>query len=258
MKRILYILLAFSLSVFVARGALSAEENPLVYLPFEDGKGDIATDKSGNGHDAQITGAKWLKDGKFGMALDFGGEAHVDIPESDALKSWEAFTFMAWLYPTEFQGDWERIIDCDLGSEGFWTCVRQDGTIDWGFRPTTYYDANGKAELNKWTHVAFVWELKGTLNGEFRVYINGEIDDEKNSFNQVVTTPAPMRIGGRCKAAPNATEWWVGYIDEVAIFDRVLDAKGITKCVDGLIPGVAAVQPEDKLVITWGKIKSEY
>jgi len=124
------ILIAGLLAMFFVEMALPAGEGPLGYWPFEDGKGDVATDKSGNGYDAQITGAKWVKDGKFGMALDFDGNSHVDIPESDDLSSWEAFTFMAWLYPTNFQGDWERIIDCDLGGQGFWTCVRQDGTID--------------------------------------------------------------------------------------------------------------------------------
>jgi len=104
--------------------------------------------------------------------------------------------------------------------------------------------------LDNWTHVAFVWELDGNLKGEFRVYINGEIDDEKNSFNQVVTTPAPIRIGGRSKAGPNATEWWVGYIDEVSIFDRVLKSEEIKKSVEGRIPGVAAVKPEGKLTTT--------
>lgn len=256
-RHILYVLFAGLLSMLLVEGALSAEEGPLVYLPFEDGEGDMATDKSGNDHHADITDAKWIEDGKFGKALEFDGDDHVDIPESDDLKSWEAFTLMAWVYPTEFQGDWERIIDCDLGGQGFWTCARQDGTIDWGFRPTTYYDANGKAEIGKWTHLAFVWELGGELKGEFRVYIDGEIDDATNSFKQVVTTPAPIRIGGRSRTAPNATEWWVGYIDEVAIFDRVLSHEEIRESVEGRIPNVAAVQPEDKLTTTWGKMKSE-
>lgn len=245
------------LSVFVIGVAQAVEVGPLGYWPFEDGSGKVATDETGNGHDADIVGAKWIKDGKFGKALDFDGNSHVDIPQSDEMSSWEAFTFMAWVYPTEFRGDWERIIDCDLGSEGFWTCIRQDGTVDWGFRPTTYYDAIGKVALKNWTHVAFVWELKGNLKGEFRVYINGEIDEKKNSFKQVVTTPAPIRIAGRSKAGANATEWWVGYIDEVAIFNRVLSADEIKQSVEGKIPGAYAVRPAEKLPTTWSKIKSE-
>jgi hypothetical protein len=249
------------LVVFSVEKASSASEGPLGYWPFDDGSGDIAKDQSGNGHDAKIVGAKWIKNGKFKMALDFDGKSHVDIPQSDALSKWEALTFMAWVYPNSFQGDWERIIDCDLRSSGFWTCCRQDGTFDWGFRPqgvqpVVEFTANGKAEQETWTHVAFVWELKGALKGGLRAYINGEMDAKTATFAAAVTTPGPFRIGGCSGQAVNAIEWWLGYIDEVVIYDRVLEANEIKESIEGRIPGAAAIQSEGKLATNWGKIKS--
>lgn len=244
----------------VLLGGTTVSADVVGYWPFEDGKGDIAKDKSGNGHDGLITGAKWVDNGKFGKALDFDGESHVDIPESDTTKRWESFTMMAWIYPTAFNGDWERIIDCYLPpNAGFWTCIRQDGRIDWGLLPPeVYYDTNGKVELNNWTHVAFVWDLAGNLKGEFVVYFNGVIDDVKDSYNDAITTPAPIRIGGRTQFDPNPTEWWVGYIDEVVIFNNALEVEEIEQAVKGQIPGIAAVQHGDKLILTWGEMKNKY
>jgi len=81
------ILIVGLLSVFVIGVAQAVEVGPLGYWPFEDGSGKVATDKTGNGHDADIVGAKWIKDGKFGKALDFDGNSHVDIPQSDEMSS---------------------------------------------------------------------------------------------------------------------------------------------------------------------------
>ncbi|MDQ1329160.1 MAG: hypothetical protein QG641_2449, partial [Candidatus Poribacteria bacterium] len=164
-----FILITGLLVVFSVEKASLASEGPLGYWPFDDGSGDIATDKSGNGHDAKIVDAKWIKAGKFKMALEFDGKSsYVDIPQSDAMETWEAFTFMAWIYPTNFLVDWGRIIDCDLQSSGFWTCCRVNGAIDWGFRTqgggnVVEFTTDGKMKQGAWTHLAFVWELKGAL-----------------------------------------------------------------------------------------------
>ena len=51
---------------------------------FDEGKGNIAEDASGNGHDGDIRKAKWVK-GKFGKALKFDGDGTVVILHSDDL-----------------------------------------------------------------------------------------------------------------------------------------------------------------------------
>ena len=49
---------------------------------FDEGKGKVATDSSGNGNDGEIHDAEWV-DGKFGKALSFDGVGNwVEVPHS--------------------------------------------------------------------------------------------------------------------------------------------------------------------------------
>ena len=45
----------------------------VLYHPYDEGKGDTAEDLSGNDHEGVIDNPEWV-DGKFGKALEFGGE----------------------------------------------------------------------------------------------------------------------------------------------------------------------------------------
>ena len=62
---------------------------------FDEGKGNVATDESGNGLDGGFEGKpKWV-DGKFGQALEFDGKsAYVQIPGHD--NPTKAITVSAW------------------------------------------------------------------------------------------------------------------------------------------------------------------
>ena len=58
--------------VCIATNPLSAEllDDAVGIWLFDEGKGGVAADTSGNGNDGEITGAKWAE-GKFGDALEF-------------------------------------------------------------------------------------------------------------------------------------------------------------------------------------------
>ena len=75
----LYLTLIALLFVSVSTGVLSSTEGLLLYFPFDEGNGDIAMDMSGNGHDAEINGARWIDNGKVNGALEFRGVSKGDI-----------------------------------------------------------------------------------------------------------------------------------------------------------------------------------
>ena len=62
---------------------------------FDEGKGDVATDASGNGLDGEFNGKpKWVE-GKFGEALEFDGKsAYVQVPAHENPN--DAITVSAW------------------------------------------------------------------------------------------------------------------------------------------------------------------
>ena len=53
---------------------------------FDENQGGTAKDASGNGHDGDIQGAKWVQ-GKIGTALEFDGDGNiVEIPHDTPIS----------------------------------------------------------------------------------------------------------------------------------------------------------------------------
>jgi hypothetical protein len=74
------------------------------------------------------------------------------------------------------------------------------------------------AEVGRWTHVVFSYG-----RGERRLYVNGLLVDQIAVSGEFLTGPAPVTIGSR----HDNVEWYQGGIDEVAIYDRVLDESAV-------------------------------
>ena len=88
-----------STSLFALAATVAAQEPGLVgWWPFDDGYGDLASDRSGRGNHGDVYNGEWVK-GAFGTALRLSGEgAHVEIPEISGLDGSDALTLEAWVY----------------------------------------------------------------------------------------------------------------------------------------------------------------
>ena len=77
----------------------------VLYLPFDEGEGDIAADISGNGHDGKIDKPEWV-DGRFGKALKFlDAESGTFVTvESTAKLNVNEMTFTAWINAEHWNG----------------------------------------------------------------------------------------------------------------------------------------------------------
>ncbi len=84
-------------SLFTAREALSAtESSPLLWLPFDEGAGNIAADCSPSALEADLSNVQWAR-GNFGTAARFGGtNAFIDIPPVPGLNGATQFTLSVW------------------------------------------------------------------------------------------------------------------------------------------------------------------
>ena len=86
---------------------LEGKEKPeiLLYLPFDEGEGQLTADESGLGHKTEVVKAKWVQ-GKFGKALEFGRKgqyARTKAHPSFAFKAKDEITVMAWI--KQFKAD---------------------------------------------------------------------------------------------------------------------------------------------------------
>lgn len=282
-RRSLYLSLITLLCVCLSTVALSSTEGLLIYFPFDEGRGDVAMDMSGNNHHAEIDGARWIDDGKVNGALEFRGVSKGDIVQvinnheagQLGVIEWQAITVMAWVYPTGFQTDeerrrWMRIVDTDdfpARESGFWLGVHgtaatqqagpdqteKRGRVFVGFRPTTWFNTEQTVNLNEWSHVAFTWGLQET-RGIMKGFINGQEDSGKASFQETLVTKQNLAVGGGQGREPSPDESFVGYIDEVAVYQRSMTADEIASIMEA----GTAVEPAGKLITTWSRIKGSY
>lgn len=252
---ILMLIQAFIILPMYAQANIDAKSIVGIWL-FEEGKGDIVKDSSGNGNDGKIKGnVVWTKEGKFGNALEFPGvnDNFVEIPHNDSLNL-ETFSFMAWIKiePTAtYQSIIIKTADGSVenysgyimeGSGVFWTRFTSGGAGQWGFQKWGVITATD----GEWHHVAGTYDMK-----KVTTYIDGKIEAEANFSGKPDFSPGPLNIGD-CPNYPYAVN---GIIDDVGLFNVALSEDDIKNVMDNGLGVVLSVSNAGKLATTWANIK---
>ena len=102
MKKVLLTLgvVCFSfIAVHISTAEIDFETAVGIWL-FDEGKGGVAKDISGEGNDGEVVKAPWV-DGKFGKALEFDGKAGCVKTDQKLLEALEEFTILAWIQSTD-------------------------------------------------------------------------------------------------------------------------------------------------------------
>jgi hypothetical protein len=224
---------------------------------FDEGEGDTAKDFSGNGRDGSIVGdAKWVG-GKFGTALEFNGtNVWVNVPEMEPL---EQVTIAKWFYMTGRVGAWRCFFNHNGWSQGFTHYqFRPDNKMEFcihsnanGGRHTGFEGSAFTADdsvLNEWHHLAVVYN---STESNIKVYFDGELDME-SEWGALPASFGPGRIG----SWDGGGREWQGMLDEVIIFNSLLEEDDITKLMNSGLKEALSVEPAGKLASTWGQIKN--
>jgi hypothetical protein len=239
-----FVFLMVSLIFFIGTSAFAVEEGLIGYWSFDEGKGDVAKDASGNNNDGKLVrGVKWV-DGKFDKALQFDGtQRHkVEVPHSDSLATIaDALTIEAWVNPANFNQ---------------WVSFGVKGDITYGMfiNPAAYVrihysggntlDTPANAiKANEWTHVVGAYDGK-----KVRIYLNGKMAAEKNAGDKIPANNATFVIGG----TQESRDWFTGMLDEVKLYNRGLTEVQVQKAFEGPPKSVALV---GKLAVLWGRLK---
>ena len=218
------------LGVFLFCSYSYAEEKGLVgYWNFDEGKGDIVKDLSGNGNDGTIHGAVATA-GKIGQALSFDGvNDYVTVGNIASLNFAGDFTIEAWIYPKGLGGyqtiaGKQNIAGSSKKEYGFYTSVNSlyfvanDGSGDDG-----KVEANITISNNKMYHIVGVRD-----NNVIKMFVNGVQQDDTALTSGSVGDDYPFRIGTRA----TLTLFFNGIIDEVKVYNRALSAQEIKHFYD--------------------------
>src|SRR3989344_1347891 len=190
----------------------------LAYYTFDGAdvyeNGAVVADKSGNGNNGAVTGAR-VGPGKIGQALHFDGINDLVNTGSDFIGT-SALTISVWVYRENAAGT-QRIVSNNRTILSTNTAGRILFSSDGA---TTISSGNNCADAGKWTHVVVTRTSSGVAN----FYCSSA---QYGTADQASGTPTAgtenVFLGNRGSGA----EPWDGPLDEIRIYNRVLSAAEI-------------------------------
>lgn len=229
---------------------------------FNESKGNIAKDASGNGNDGALkNGPAWV-DGKFDKALQFDGvDDYVDIADTDKLSGGDGkkLTIVAWFKTTKIEGtDNTPIITKYLdASQKDWGLTVDTGKLKFAYETVgagVDFEVNapsmgGVVELDKWYHGAFALDGRNV-----KVYLDGVEVASVTIPSETPNTNVNVAIG----SVVYRNNYFRGIIDEVGVFNATFSKDDILDIMNNGLEIALAVSSMGKLPITWGEIKTQY
>jgi hypothetical protein len=218
--KIVSLFVCLGVCVQVAEAALTDD-----LVAYYAADGDM-TDSSGNGHDGTAaSGTAVYGTGKIGQAFQFANNWMVDCGAWDIDPTdTDNFSLSFWVMKTN-AGDYAGILSKKNDSdESFFFDLKgtsSDQAID--FKAGAYLQPGGGfAPVNEWHHMVCLVGADGS--GE--IYIDG-VSRKTRTGMSVADKPDVALILGNKKI--NGGNKWNGYLDEVAIWNRVITADEIAK-----------------------------
>ena len=233
----------------IAANPLSAEllDDAVGIWLFDEGKGGVAEDTSGNGNDGAITGAKWVE-GKFGGALEFEPPHVVTVEPSDSINFKDQMTIATWVYmnkgvsDTAIRRNGSYLLEVQSATErvpgGYVFGIWSGGGFTGGVWGTSVIDPE------KWYHIVGLYD-----GNEMKLYVNGTLES-------AVKQGGDVDQAGELLFGTFGGEKFIGRLDEVIFFSRGITEAEVAELMKG-VEAVLPVSPNGSLTTTWGHLKTK-
>ena len=217
---------------------------PIAHWKLDETSGTTAVDSVG-GHDGTVSGASWTT-GQDAGALDFDGSNDTvnltSDTELDDVFS-EGATAMAWIRPTSTgESGYGRILDktSDLGTgnrDGWYLILSPSGNLEFmqGFSGDRgiWETGSDTISLDTWQHVAIAYDNSVDTNDPL-IYIDGVAQTVIESNTPSGTLRSDASIDLTLGNHPGSTQrTFDGQIDDVRLYDRLLDATEVSEVTTG-------------------------
>lgn len=195
-----------------------------------------AIDSSGSGHSGTIEGANCGAgvEGKIGSGCVFDGNDRIVLGQIQELKNAESYTIMGWVKDTGGISIRQGTIvsQAGVGLDNFHFKMMFEFPEP-GFKFKMSTDIGNEIEpvhavtnedLMQWNHVAVVYTGRTGI-----IYVNGVETVYRVIYASDVSPSisAPVVIGGSDQTDLNIPDGWIGFIDEVKIYNRALTKQEI-------------------------------
>ncbi len=211
-------------STYIYKWIVDSESLAEVLMPFDTENTTTTKDYSGNGHNGTVTGSTWTEEGKVGGAYYFGGASdyiELSVPSIFDDFSSNDFTISVWVKSDDITDDHRVVLQG--GNDDDFVLMFQFGTeIHFGVCEGGIKRALRTENLssNTWYHIAGVWDAS---EKSVSLYYNGSICTETGYRTYAQGTKDGFDIGH----GTASSRFWLGFIDELQIYDRALSADQI-------------------------------
>lgn len=195
-------------------------------------------------------GSEEYAEGLFSKAVALDGQRFVELGDRGDFGICDQFSLSAWVYQTDTAGRrsiFSRMAPPELGFRGY--TLQMIGGAPALFLVSQFPEdllqvqAKRAIEPHQWHHILVTYDGSSSVAG-VKLYVDGElqetsitIDNLENSFQ----TEKPLQIGNGYPGAK-----FVGRIDEVRIYDRVLEEDQIPRLAGLSIHSLLAVKTDDR------------
>jgi len=182
---------------------------------FDEGKGDVARDSSGNNRDLRLSDVSWVKAGA-GYALKFAGPRSVaKMTRTSPLGLTGAVSVSLWIKPAAPQSAVTPLFGS--GISGFLMTQYAKDNVFW------YIGSGGnkisaKIKLREWNHVVATFDGK-----RMAIWVNGKQIIGKKSRH------ASYRKVDRVNFAGKSVGKYEGHIDDARLYARAISKKEIRR-----------------------------
>lgn len=213
------------LLLVLASPATAADKSLVAWWTFEEGKGAVLHDKSGNGNHGSIHGAKWVANGTC-YALEFDGkDDYMDCGEGKGFDIPDQITIEAWIYPLSAPGPekGETPILGKIFDSYFLTHYREGSCYFYigggGNNATT------RLKERAWNHLVACFD-----GASLRMYLDGRIAAQSPSKVKTIPQIGSFRMGNSAvKSEYIRDAHFHGRLAEVRVYDRVLGPEEVAE-----------------------------
>lgn len=261
---VLTLILTVPILAVQARGI--SDDELVIYYSFDEAslKGDDILDGSGNEYDGFIHGnnLKIVDEGKFNECMQFPGGAteYIAVRDLNYTEGIPELSMAVWVKTSDrgMIASWDR-------SDYFRFAVGDAAIEQFDFVafdiccPIEDWHGDIKVSDGEWHHVAV------TFDGDIkRIYVDGKIDVEQaTATNNNMIGPKAQRYGfigigseaGEFNGNASPTWTFKGLMDEFLMFHRALSEEEVENLYKSN-GDPFAVEPVNKLSMTWGELKN--
>ncbi len=209
----------------------TAAPKPVAQYGFDEGRGTVARDSSGNGLDGELSGGvAWTSAGYHGKALRFDGiNDLVTIADANQIDLTSTGTVSAWVQLDPAASGYNTVVlkeDVGRSSYSLYATDSAGRQPNASFGDVATYSPQTIAR-DTWVNLAMVAD-----GASVKIYLDGRLESSQPA---PTTTPSGgvLRIGGN---AVWSGENFRGVIDDVRVYDRALSEAQLAADRDAAVP----------------------